>query len=612
MGKIFLLIGFLFIQLVIQAQESDAELILGETNITVFRDKLVKDFSYEIKINNRAGEKYTTVTIPYSKLNKLSNLEACIKDSDGKIIKKLKKIEIIERSSISDYSFYEDDFVKEFTLKHNSYPYTIVYSYQIQQSEFFYIDYWTPIIDTQIPTRKANLNVTVPVDYIISYTNQHVNSPDIDTIDNNLRYRWQASYTDIVKPEILSPSIHNFLPSVEITPNNFKFEIGGSFNSWNSYGDWQFELLQGLNELPDMEKSKILALIRGIKEDKEKIRVLYQYMQDATRYINITIETGGLKPYPASYVSLNKYGDCKALTNYFKSILDYIGIKSYYTKVYAGNPIKEIDKTFPSQQFNHVILYIPLADDDIWLDCTSDDAFNYLGTFTQNRDAFVIDKNNSRFMRTPALRPSDVLEIRKIDISYEPNQSSMVSFKNTYHGKTYEQLLDLERSFNNSDKMRILRNYFVNDGFELKDYTILKHHRDSLTIQLSYNASTQSIYRKYGNDILVSTIPFSLPEFEKPEDRKLPVQIDYPIFKIDTLVYEIPPGCELNKSLADYSDSTKFGQYTLECYKQKEQMVVIKSLLINTGFYPLSEYEDFYNFFQRIDKIENKTPLSFF
>jgi hypothetical protein len=609
MTKILLIIGLTSFRILCFSQNYDAELILQRTNIVIKNNKLTKNLHFEIKIHNRAGEKYTKITIPYSKLNKLRNIEAYIKESNGRIVRKLKKSEIVERSSISNFSFYEDEFVKEFTLKHNSYPYIIVYSYQIIQDEFLYIDYWTPVIDSKIPTTKANLNLSIPKEYKISYRNQDVNSPKIDSTDNSVNFHWHTSYTDVVKSEIFTPSIFKFLPSVTIVPQEFNYEKRGSFKDWNSYGNWQQELLQGLNELPDNEKNKILLLIKNVEEDKEKIKILYHYLQDVTRYVNVKIETGGLKPYPAIYVAQNKYGDCKALTNYFKSILDYIKIPSYYTKVFAGNPIKEIDKNFPSQQFNHVILYIRLKDEDIWLDCTSNGAFNYLGTFTQNRDAFIIDYDKSNFFKTPALKPIDVLETRKIEVNYNL-QNANVKFQNTYKGDIYENILNLERNYNESEKLKILRKYIVDEGFDLLDYQVSKLDRDSVRIKLSYKATSQQIYKHYGNDILVGNIAFSIPYFEKPTVRKLPVQIDYPIFKIDTLIYDIPIGYKLSKNIFNESISNRFGQYKFDIYENQGKILVIKSLLICAGNYPITEYEDFYSFYKQIVEGENKTHIS--
>ncbi len=316
-----------------------------------------------------------------------------------------------------------------------------------------------------------------------------------------------------------------------------------------------------------------------------------------------------MKPYPASYVTQNKFGDCKALTNYFKSILDYIQIQSYYTKVYAGSPILKVDKDFPSQQSNHVILYVPLKDEDIWLDCTSDGAFNYLGTFTQNRDGFAISKDNSRFIKTPSLKPNEVLEIRKIETSYNSEITNM-KFTAEYRGESYENILLLDKNYNDSEKARIIRNYFVKDGAQLIDYKISNLNRDSIMIKLSYNATTQNIYKHYGNDILISNIAFSLPNFEKPQTRKLPVQLDYPIYKIDTIIYELPQGYNLNQDSVAILVNNKYGEYKLDIYKNTDSIITIKSLLINAGYYPISEYEEFYNFYYQIAESENKTHIT--
>ena len=611
MTKVLLILICIFFSFISQAQSHDAELILHKKDIEISNGRLLKKIYYEIKINNRAGEKYTKIFIPYSNLYKISKIEAYIKDSSGKVVKKLKKNEIIERSSISSYSFYEDDFVKEFTLKYNKYPYTIIYSYESQQNDFLYVDYWMPILSYKIPTQEAELNLTVPIDFEINYVTQHINSPSIDTIEKNVQYHWKTDYMDIVKKETFAPDVYNFMPTLEIVPKEFHFDIDGSFQNWNSYGCWENKILKGLDILPETEKKKIDFLIEDIDDEREKVRKLYHYLQDETRYINITIETGGLKPYPANYVSKNKYGDCKALSNYFMAVLKYIGIKSYYTNIHAGDPIQEINLNFPSQQFNHIILFVPLENQNIWLDCTSDKAFGYVGTFIQNRNSFIIEDAKSRFIKTPALSPSDVKETRKIDIAYR-NTIAQINSQNKYKGEMYELTFDLDKEYNQTEKSRFIKNYFIEDGFELQDYNLTKSHRDSAWIGLSYNATASNIYKHYGNDILASNIGFAIPSLENPKDRKLPIQIDYPIFKTDTITYENPIGynCQFNNK--NHKISNKYGTYKFDVILDEKKVVVTKSLLINPGSYPISEYEDFYNFWQEIVENEQKTNISFY
>ena len=61
---------------------------------------MTKNLYYEIKINNRAGEKYTKIAIPFSKLIKSSKIEAFVKDSNGRTVKKLKKSDIVQGKRI--------------------------------------------------------------------------------------------------------------------------------------------------------------------------------------------------------------------------------------------------------------------------------------------------------------------------------------------------------------------------------------------------------------------------------------------------------------------------------------------------------------------------------
>lgn len=595
---------FLFFQqLSTFAQTPNAELVNQITSISVKNGKLYKTESYEIRINSRGGESLTKISIPYSKMNKVSNVEACIKGRDGSIIKKLHKKEIVERSAISEGSFYEDHFIKEFTLKHNEYPYTICYSFEEQEEEFLYIDYWVPIVDDEVPTLSATLTLDIPSEYKVLYSNQLVDGFKADTIESRIKYTWKASYIKPVEAESYSPSIVGLLPKVVIVPSDFSYEIPGSFKSWNAFGDWQFELVKNLSILPAGECVTVQNIAKEHVDTEEKIKALYHYLQDHFRYINITIETGGLKPYPASYVAEKKYGDCKALANYFKSVLDLVGIQSYYTLVHADGPIRKVDMDFPSQQFNHVILSVPMQKDTLWLDCTSSGPFNRLGTFSQNRDALIIEKNSSHFVKTPALLPRDVLETRNVSFSMNRDGSTTAKFHNIYRGKNFEYLFAIANSASESQRTLIIHNRFVENAFSADSYSIVKAPRDSSFIGLSYSATSNKIYHQYGNDVVIDVLPFPLSFLENLKNRKLPLQLDYPIYMADTLEYNIPAGYSVSNKLVNQTIDNDFGQSRVEFKQTGSSVVVTKSMLLNAGTYSAETCKAFYNSNNRISQI---------
>jgi hypothetical protein len=97
----------------------------------------------------------------------------------------------------------------------------------------------------------------------------------------------------------------------------------------------------------------------------------------------------------------------------------------------------------------------------------------------------------------------------------------------------------------------------------------------------------------------------------KPQDRKLPVQIDYPIYRKDTVIYQFPTGYKYSKSIDNKAVSGKFGQYKFDVYEEDGKLIVIKSMMVYAGKYPVSEYEDFYRFYDQIVATETKTHFSF-
>jgi len=605
-----LMIGILLtLTLLAQSQNSEVVVLSKSTEIVVENNKLTRKIFKEILINNHQADSYGSVYIDYSKLKKVSRLKAWLEDLNGKEIKRLKDSEIESRSDIDNISLYDDNMVKKFTLKHNIYPYVLKYSYEESENQFLYIDYWSPAIDPDVPTLSAELKISVPLDNKISYKTMGINKFKIDTIENHCVYSWKSAYTPVPESEAYSPEISDSIPYVKVVPIKFTYKNQGSFENWQSYGDWQYNAIKDLQQLLPTEIAEIKNLIANKTDSVEMLKILYHHLQDHTRYINISIKTGGMIPYSASYVSENKYGDCKGLSNYFLSAFKAVGFKPIYTKVYAGDVIKKMDRDFPSQQANHVILCVPVKRDTIWLDCTSDGPFNYLGTFSQGRDALLVEKGKSRFVLTPKMKPNDVCRQREITVKQSENQNTVVTFKNIYRGGKFDYLLSLSDNNNSNDQALAIRNDFVENGFELKDYKIIKGDRDSMNIELDYSASTKSIFTLYGNDLILKTIPFQLPIFEKPSLRKYDVQLDIPICKTDVQYYLLSENYKVANIPETKIIKSEFGTYSATWEFIGNKLSLTKKLVIESGRYRLSKYTDFYKFITSVSESDKNNAV---
>jgi hypothetical protein len=601
------ILTFLFFSLL--AKEFDCEVLQYKVFCKVDNSKVTLESTYYYQINNRKGDEHAIISVPYSKKNKVTIVEAWIEDANGTVIRKLKNADIKDQSAISDISLYEDTYVKKFELHHNTYPYRIYYKTRYISSELIDIVDWTPVIDTEIPTKEAELKIEVPTNYPIKIFEDQTHYSLSETTQTKV-YEWKLKELPILKDEILSPPHIDFLPRVIVVPEKFNWYKEGNFNTWTSYGNWYNQITENLDKLPPSEKLKTDQLVKGIKDKKEIIKILYHYLQDHTRYINVSIKYGGLRPHPAEYVATNKYGDCKALSNYLIALLKQYNIKALYTVVNAGDNPPKFFESFPSHQFNHIIVTVPLEKDTVFLECTSNTSpFGYLGSFTQNRKAFLIEKDNSRLINLPALSESDEIQSRKFvyNIGLESTCNAQIDLY--FRGSSFDIYNNLEASYSKDLQERILREQILNfSSFEIENWQLKKENRDSAKIALNVKLRLTNFLQNYGDKRACSITSFYFPELEKPGKRTLPLRLNTPYVINDTLLYNFPAYTEFGMP-ADTLIQSNYGSYSLKVKKKETQLEIVRNVTIYPGYYTLKEYPDFYSFIQNIKTNDRKKIL---
>jgi hypothetical protein len=172
---------------------------------------------------------------------------------------------------------------------------------------------------------------------------------------------WNFENINAIRREHLSPVLSYFAPRIMFAPEKFEYDgYQGSNESWEDFGKWIWAMNQGRDNLPPERVAHLNALVANFDNDRDKVRAIYEFMQSRTRYVNISLGIGGIQPFDAETVDRTGYGDCKALTNYMMAMLKAVGIESFYTLVRAGVGRYNIVNDFTSNQFNHVILSVPL------------------------------------------------------------------------------------------------------------------------------------------------------------------------------------------------------------------------------------------------------------
>ena len=357
-----------------------------------------------ITILNEKGDKEAVITYLYNrKFDTYSYIDIHVYDADGKMIKKYHKGDMYDGAASSDETLVTDD--RLLGLRHpvTGYPQTIEINYEENISSYIDLPDWYIQEKPEQSVQEEYYKITCEPSLGLKYKSKNISLTPNKTSDGTAdTYVWQVKNLKAIKKEENSMR-WQILPEVMFTTSAFNcYGYPGDISSWQSFGKWISGLNNDMCTLSAARIAEVKKMTDTIKNDKDKVRFLYKYMQQSMRYVSIQLGIGGYKPFPATFVDEKKYGDCKALSNYMRALLKAVDIPSDYALIRAGANEEAADYTFPHNNFNHAILCVPLKNDTTWLECTSNtQPFGSLGVFTENRNALLITDDGGKLVRTP-------------------------------------------------------------------------------------------------------------------------------------------------------------------------------------------------------------------
>ena len=554
-------------------------------------------------ILNKNGEENGYFEETYDPLHKITDVKGRVFDEQGAQIKKFGYDDIIDRSYISGYSMYEAGRIKYIDPKIQTYPYTVEYSYQMELNETFNLGGW---YHNPVNTSYENSSFVVKVPFGYSFRYKEYNLPkSVEKVNQDGKevYSWALSNLK-ARPYEPMPSLQKpSFPMVRLGANGFQIEDSkGDASTWKGLGVWGASLLQNRDQLPESTKSQLTTLVAGCKTDFDKVKKVYEYMQQKTRYVSIQVGLGGWQPFEAATVDRLSYGDCKALANYTKALLTSVGIKSFYTWVYADEDGGRLDIDFPSNQFNHVMLCVPLAKDTFWLECTSQrKPCGFNGDFTDDRDVLLIDGENSKLVHTRIYTAKENCVSRTTHVNLTDEESGDAIVKTNYMGLASEEI-DPVFYADATEKLKKVTHRIELPSFSLQSF----EYKENRGITPSYDESlklTFSNYIKKTGDNLLLSVNFmnkltSLPG--KVRNRQTEMAIVRSVMETDTVIYQLPKGMQVT-GLPEKSElSSQFGKYSAYSVCQNNTLTYVRKFELYKGTFPAEAYAEFRDFLEQI------------
>lgn len=574
------------------------------------------DYKIAITVLNKAGDRMANFEEGYDKFSSIYNIKATLYDASGKKVRDYKSSDVKDQSMVSDFSIFEDNRVKYLKFSCNTYPYTVEYSFSKDYKGILHLPQWRDIGSFGVSVEQSAYTFKKNNTYKLRYITSENLKTDSTITGDKTQYKWSSKNVPAIIYEPYYTDIDNITSWVKIAPNQIDYDGStGNFENWKNFGSWLYKLNENGNKLPEATKILIQNLVKDAKNPKDKIRVLYNYLQQNTRYVSVQLGIGGFRPILAEKVAQVNYGDCKALSNYMKALLNEAGIQS--NLIVIGNDMPSLNPKYSSiGQANHMILCVPLEKDTVFLECTSQRMpMGFIGYSNSNRTVLMVTENGGQLVRTPIYNTKDNHQNRKTNISFSDDGTADISLKSIYSNAQFEDSYNMLYMEPVEQRKKIISGTSI-PAAEVISFKYDQPDKKSPVLIEEINLKSKQLFTQGGDKIFLTINQINRRENVplKIENRKTYFSTSQNYSDEDEIVYHLPKGYTIDFIPKDIAITSEFGSYAAKFTVKDNVITYVRTQNMYDKKYPPEKYNECVDFYKKIyqaDKLKavlTKTP----
>ncbi len=505
-----------------------------------------------------------------------------------------------------------------------------IVGYEVEYEKQPYVsqDVWG--FQHSVPVRESHFTLQLAPgwEYRAVWLN-HAEVPPVSSGNNQIQ--WALSDIKAIRPEPKMPPWESISGAMLIS----LFPQGGKnagFKDWASMGKWEEALSSDRRDASPEIKGKVTELTQKAATPVEKMNALAAFVQKDIRYVAIQLGIGGWQPHHASEVFLHKYGDCKDKATLLSTMLQQVGIESYY--LYINTERGVITPETPATRwFDHVILAIRLPDkiDDASLamvfihpklgkllifDPTDEfTPFGQLSGELQASYALLVAPDGGELIKVPQV-PTSLNGVTRTAAMVLDAQGNLTGTFNEIRlgDAAAEERARMKFVAADKDRVKVIEGILSQS---LANFAVTKASMTSLQdahkpFQLNYSILAQRYAKPAGDLLLVRPRLIGAKGsgfLETKEPRELPVIFEGPRKDNDTFeitmpagyeVDDLPPPVDMDYSFASYHSKTEASGNKLKYTRTFE----IKELSV-----PMSKMDDLRKFYRAIAGDERNTAV---
>jgi transglutaminase-like putative cysteine protease len=431
-----------------------------------------------------------------------------------------------------------------------------------------------------------------------------------DSRDGENIYTYTITNAQPLRSEANAPGFSHIAPHL-LVMSKYAEPDGQRITYFNTLDDqykWYRSLVKQIGNEPAAVKAKAEEITKGLSDDVEKVKAIFQWVQDHIRYIAFEDGIAGFRPEKAQEVLRKKYGDCKGMGNLMAEMLKSIGLDGRLC--WLGTNHIAYDYSTPSLGVdNHMICAWMYKGKTYYLDATEKYiGFNEIAERIQGRQVLIEDGDKYLVRHIPVASQSQNTSYEKRVLKVAGN-NLVGRVTQVWKGESKEWMLSALNSIKKNRQEDALREYLAkgNAAYQISNLKIINLNDYNADLKIEYDVvfrDAVSAFDKESYIDLDNRKDYGQFRFDESK-RKLPYQFpykDHMIFETElelpanAKVSALPAAFKLQKPLYDLS-----GQWSVSGNKviYKREIQLKNTLLKKEEFAhwnaDLEKLNEFYN-----------------
>jgi transglutaminase-like putative cysteine protease/tetratricopeptide (TPR) repeat protein len=406
-------------------------------------------------------------------------------------------------------------------------------------------------------------------------------------------FRFVALDLRAVAQEALQPPWDEVLGHVHVS----------TYKSWDEMGHWYWGLVKDQFVPDDEVRRRAETLTAGLKSEAAKVRAVYDYVVQKTRYVALEFGIHGFKPYRCAQIFARGFGDCKDKATLIVTMLRALGIKA--TPVIVRTDQKGDIEASPASlaPFDHMIAYVPSL--DLYLDGTAEYTGSLeLPAMDRGAVALQVNEGDAKLVHLPDPPASASVSTRRLDASLAADGAAQLDWRVDVSGvDASEWRVNFHAAATRKRRVEdVIASILPGSEVTTVDAGDLEDIEQSVTMHVRGKVSR---FARAEGDVL--TVPLGrrehmIRDYAPLASRKLDVRLLAQRTEEDDWVVRLPSGAKVKSVPIPASGSSPFGSYAVDVESNGTALHVKTTVTLARTRIPASEYPAFRAWCEEVDR----------